>query len=283
MVAGLLLSQTVCFDRRKELLPLWALQHWQMPGQRLHLAVDTTILWNRHCVVILSLVCHGRAVPLLWTALEHTSPSVSAEICIALLDLSSDSRLWCEELFRDQKSGLFELESIGLRQAERIDRMLLVVAIGVLVASLQGSAISLSGLRRQVDTHWQRGMSLTRIGLKWMLQSVSNLRQHLQAWAPIPLRELEPCISSRGDQRRCRQPWFTRVELPPRTPRHEQICLTCQPPRLPPLVEVDHIDGQLLGDLVHALPMGWPHPTADISLDGLAVRTHRSIPSGPWW
>lgn len=118
MVAGLLLSQTVCFDRWKDVLPLgrclaaswqrrcqrwlsnarveieplygplvlWALQHWQKPGQRLHLALDTTMLWNRYCVVVLSVVCHGRAVPLLWTTLEHASASVSAEICISLLD-----------------------------------------------------------------------------------------------------------------------------------------------------------------------------------------------------
>ena len=38
---------------------------------------------------------------------------------------------------------------------------------------------------------------------------------------------------------------------------------------------------QLLGDLHHALAVGRPHPPADISLDGFAVATHRSIPSGP--
>lgn len=38
---------------------------------------------------------------------------------------------------------------------------------------------------------------------------------------------------------------------------------------------------QLLGDLGAALAVGRPHPPADISLDGLAVRTHWSVPSGP--
>ena len=105
MASGLLLSQTVCFDRWKDVLPLghclaaswqrrcqrwlgnaqveiellygplvlWALQHWQKPDERLHLALDTTMLWNRYCVVVLSAVCHGRAVPLLWTTLQHPS------------------------------------------------------------------------------------------------------------------------------------------------------------------------------------------------------------------
>ena len=118
MVTGLLLSQTVCFDRWKSVLPLgnclaaswqrrcqrwlcnaridvealyrplilWALQHWQKPGQSLHLALDTTMLWNRCCVVVLSVVAHGRAIPLLWHTLEHPSASVSAGISIALLD-----------------------------------------------------------------------------------------------------------------------------------------------------------------------------------------------------
>jgi hypothetical protein len=27
-------------------LILWAIQHWQKPGQILHLALDTTMLWN---------------------------------------------------------------------------------------------------------------------------------------------------------------------------------------------------------------------------------------------
>lgn len=366
MVAGLLLSQTVCFDRWKTMLPLghclaaswqrrcrrwlsnvridvesiygplilWALQERQKPGQALHLALDTTMLWNRCCVVVLSMVSHGRAIPLLWRTLEHPSASVSAEVSIALLEkadqllagfgaitlladrafpsaellgwfegrphwstvmrLRSDTwnhgtaaplgcevrrlhlprgycrgfrdvQLWsegahsanlllaypsgiaidepwylvsnadptlelvwsyaqrfcCEQLFRDQKSGLFQLESSGLRDPERIDRLLLVVAIAVLVSSLQGFAISLSGLRRQVDPHWQRGMSFVRIGLATLQAFVADAKARLMAWMPIPKRDLGPCIPSRGVQKRRKQPWFTRIELPPRpSPQH---------------------------------------------------------------
>lgn len=368
MVAGLLLSQTVGLDRWKDVLPLghclaaswqrrcqrllsndridvealygplalWALQDWQKPGQRLTLALDTTMLWNRCCVVVLSVVCHHRAIPLLWQTLEHPRASVSAEISVALLERADqllaefgaitlladrafpsaellcwfdekphwqyvmrlrgdtivhgtaapigcevrrlhlprgycrgfrDVQLWaegshranlllahptglpmdepwylvsnaapeldlvwsyskhfcCEQLFRDQKSGLFQLESSGLRDPERIDRLLLVVAIAVLVSSLQGDAVSLDGLRHQVDPHWQRGMSFVRIGLKWLQQCVAHAGRALLAWKPIPLRDLEPCIPSRGVQRRQQQPWFTRIELPPRPHQAEQL------------------------------------------------------------
>ena len=367
MVAGLLLSQTVCFDHWKAHLSLrpclaaswqrrcqrwlsngriavepfygplvlWAIQNWQKQEQPLHLALDTTVLDNRFCVLALSVVCHGRAIPLLWQTLEHPSASVSAAVVITLLEkadrlLAAFSRitlladrgfpstellrwfegsdrwryvmrlradtwihgtaapmgcevrklrlhrgqcrglravqLWadgshtanlvlahptglpvqepwylvsnlepsldlvwaygqrfcCEQLFRDQKSGIFQLESSGLQDPERIDRLLLVVAIAVLLGSLQGFAVSISGLRRQVDPHWRRGMSFLRIGLKWLQQSAVNASCTLLAWSPIPLRQLEPCIPSRNVYRRRKQPWFSKVDLPPQPPQAPQ-------------------------------------------------------------
>jgi hypothetical protein len=361
MVAALLLSETVCFDRWRSRLPLghclasswqrrcqrwlanrridvealygplivWAFRHWQNPGHSLHLALDTTLLWNRCCVVVLSVVCHGRAIPLLWQTLEHPSASVSASVSIALLEkadqrlagfesitlladrafpcdeliawfqgrprwsyvmrLRGDTeihgtaaplgcqvrrlhlrrgqcrgfsavRLWadgsqsvnlviahptglpveepwylissaepsldrvwsyekrfcCEQLFRDQKSGVFHLADSGLREPGRIDRLLLVVAIAVLVGSLQGYALSLAGLRRQVDPHWKRGMSFLRIGLAALQMAVADATARLMDWLPIPLQDLEPCIPSRKARRRQTQAWFSTIEMPPR-------------------------------------------------------------------
>lgn len=50
--------------------------------------------------------------------------------------------------------------------------------------------------------------------------------------------------------------------------------LRLQSPGLSPLVERDHVDAPFLGDRRHALAVGRAHPTADISLDGFAERTH---------
>ena len=361
MVAGLLLSQTVCFDHWKTRLPLgrclaaswqrrcqrwlangridaeslygplirWAIQGWQNPGQALHLALDTTMLWTRICVVVVSVVCHGRAIPLLWQTLEHPSASISAAVSIGLLEradrllagfgaitlladrafpcaellgwlenqrgwtyvmrLPGDTeihgtaaplgcqvrrmrlrrgqcrgfrnvRLWtdgsctvnlvlahptglpveepwylisnaepsldlvwsygrrfcCEQLFRDQKSGVFQLADSRLRDPQRIDRLLLVVAIAVLAGSLQGYALSLAGLRRQVDPHWKRGMSFLRIGLAALQMAVADVTAGFMDWLPIPLQELEPCIPSRRVRRRQAQAWFSTIEMPPR-------------------------------------------------------------------
>ncbi|WP_235108073.1 transposase [Acaryochloris sp. 'Moss Beach'] len=58
-------------------LVLLALKNWQ--SHRLYLAMDTTVLWNEYCMIHLSVVCCGRAVPLLWKVLEHKSAAVAFE------------------------------------------------------------------------------------------------------------------------------------------------------------------------------------------------------------
>jgi Transposase DDE domain len=51
-----------------------------------YLALDTTMLWNRYCVIRISLIYRGRAVPVVWEVLEHGSSSVAYETYEALLD-----------------------------------------------------------------------------------------------------------------------------------------------------------------------------------------------------
>jgi hypothetical protein len=132
-------------------------------------------------------------------------------------------RFCCEQLFRDQKTGVFQLAGSGLRDPQRLDLLLRVVAIAVLAGSLQAYRLSLEGLRRQVDPHWKRGMIFVRLGLGNLQMAAADATVRLMAWLPIPLQELEPCIPSRQARRQQAQAWFSRVELPPRsrsTPPH---------------------------------------------------------------
>ena len=46
----------------------------------LYLALDTSLLWDTYCVVRVSLVYRGRAVPVVWTVLAHPSSSVAYEV-----------------------------------------------------------------------------------------------------------------------------------------------------------------------------------------------------------
>lgn len=52
-----------------------ALRAWGC--QPLYLALDTTMLWDRYCMIRLSVVYRGRAIPLDWQVLEHGSAQVA--------------------------------------------------------------------------------------------------------------------------------------------------------------------------------------------------------------
>lgn len=61
-----------------------ALAEW---GQhRLYLALDTTMLWHRYCVIRMSVIYRGRAIPVVWRVFEHASSSVAYADYADLLD-----------------------------------------------------------------------------------------------------------------------------------------------------------------------------------------------------
>lgn len=49
----------------------------QYKNRRLYLAIDTTMLWDKYCMIHLAVICCGRAIPLLWKVIEHDSATVS--------------------------------------------------------------------------------------------------------------------------------------------------------------------------------------------------------------
>jgi hypothetical protein len=61
----------------------WALSKWSEP--ELYLAFDTSMLWNRFCVIRLTVVYRGRAIPVTWRVLEHGSSSVKLAVYQDLL------------------------------------------------------------------------------------------------------------------------------------------------------------------------------------------------------
>jgi len=52
----------------------------------LYVALDTSMLWETYCLVRLSVIYRGRAVPLVWMVIEHRSAAVAYEVYKALLD-----------------------------------------------------------------------------------------------------------------------------------------------------------------------------------------------------
>lgn len=51
----------------------------------LYLALDTTMLWGQYCMIRLSVIYRGRAVPLSWDVLEHASAQVAFRVYRKLL------------------------------------------------------------------------------------------------------------------------------------------------------------------------------------------------------
>src|SRR6478672_1299863 len=77
-------------NRRIEVAPLYgpliahALGPWGT--HTLYLALDTSLLWNQYCLIRLSVVYRGRAVPVVWEVIDHGSSSVTHAAYEALLD-----------------------------------------------------------------------------------------------------------------------------------------------------------------------------------------------------
>jgi hypothetical protein len=77
-------------NRRIEVAPQYgplieqALRDWG--AHTLYLALDTSLLWNQYCLIRLSVVYRGRAVPIVWEVLAHGSSSVAYDTYAALLE-----------------------------------------------------------------------------------------------------------------------------------------------------------------------------------------------------
>jgi hypothetical protein len=75
-----------------------ALVSWM--GKRVYVALDTSMLWNTYCLIRLSLIYRGRAVPLGWRVIEHGSAAVAFETYKALLEeVQSHLPLACKAVF----------------------------------------------------------------------------------------------------------------------------------------------------------------------------------------
>ncbi len=68
-------------------LVMAAISNWSKG--RLYLALDTTMLWNKYCMIHLSIICSGRAIPFLWSVKEHNSATIAFEVYRPLLRKAS--------------------------------------------------------------------------------------------------------------------------------------------------------------------------------------------------
>ena len=81
-----------------------------------------------------------------------------------------DRRMSIEQSFRDDKSGGFDMEHTRLQHAQRIDHLLLAIAIATLWCHELGEFVLKQGddTRCQVDPSHKRTLSLFQLGLRWL-------------------------------------------------------------------------------------------------------------------
>jgi hypothetical protein len=85
-------------------------------------------------------------------------------------------RMSIEQSFRDDKSGGFDMEHTRLQHAERIDHLLLAMAIATLWCHELGEFVLKQGndSRCQVDPAHKRTLSLFQLGLRWLKRTLAT-------------------------------------------------------------------------------------------------------------
>jgi len=119
-------------------------------------------------------------VSVTWTTNPKGEPEMVAIItdqiaCRARLREYS-CRMSIEQSFRDDKSGGFDLEHTRLQHAQRIDHLLLAIAIATLWCHELGEFVLEQGnsSRCQVDPAHKRNLSLFQIGLRWLKRCLAT-------------------------------------------------------------------------------------------------------------
>ena len=103
-------------------------------------------------------------------------------------------RMHTEESFRDDQSGGFDMAHTRLQHADRLERLLLALAIASLWCHELGEHVLAEGesVRRTIDPGPTRELSLFQLGLRWLKRCVSTNLDRLPAFRArlSPLKRL---------------------------------------------------------------------------------------------
>ena len=115
-------------------------------------------------------------------------------------------RFGIEEGFRDEKSGGCGLEAGHIRDAKKLERLLLVISTALIVAVSEGMSVTLEGEREKVDPHRTRSLSYFQIGLRWILGCLLHGMKKLFCHCLLrPMREHLPVASTEKESRKRRK------------------------------------------------------------------------------
>jgi hypothetical protein len=110
-------------------------------------------------------------------------------------------RMRIEQSFRDDKSGGFDMAHTRLFHTERLERLLLAVAIATLWCHELGEHVLEQGesCRRQIDPGHSRELSLFQLGLRWLKRCLDVMLDALPYFhARLSNLRLDPVVKPRS-------------------------------------------------------------------------------------
>lgn len=96
-------------------------------------------------------------------------------------------RMWCEQEFRDSKSGGFQWQRSRVRDPSRAARVLLLIALAMILTVMLGAMVIKRGLRRRFDPRGTRRYSYLQLGFAQMQELLlhdGELRLSLHLYPP---------------------------------------------------------------------------------------------------
>lgn len=106
-------------------------------------------------------------------------------------------RMQVEQSFRDDKSAGFDLEHTRLQHADRLERLLLALAVATLWCHELGEQVLAGGkrMRRLIDPGEGRELSLFQLGLRWLKRCIATALDSLPKFiAHLSPLKLDPVI-----------------------------------------------------------------------------------------
>ena len=106
-------------------------------------------------------------------------------------------RMDIEESFRDDQAGGFDMEHTQLQHPERLERLLLALALATLWCHELGEHVLAQGedCRREIDAGAERELSLFQLGLRWLKRCLSiGIKRLPRFYAALNPLRLPPVV-----------------------------------------------------------------------------------------
>ena len=100
-----------------------------------------------------------------------------------------------EPHFKDDKSAAFDVLDSGLREADTVSRLVMLLDCAYLIALIVGMMLLKAGQRNRLDWHGERGLSFLQLGLR-ELARICYQRLPLPILQALPKRSPPPACAS---------------------------------------------------------------------------------------